>query len=159
VCKLYWNPLISRSAAADYFILILWIKQWRSASPGSNCLIVQHPRCGSPCSYPARRAFQHTISRSSSRRTSPSLTQASSPLILTPDNAHDNSPECDCYLISGPTPGYFQHHRFYYFHSIPSMSCLPSFAKPYPSRGYNCLLRLGDPLDLQLKVHVRDACD
>jgi hypothetical protein len=120
VCKLYWNPLISRSAAADYFILILWIKQWRSASPGSNCLIVQHPRCGSPCSYPARRAFQHTISRSSSRLTSPSLTQASSPLVLTPENAHDNSPECDCYLISGPTPGYFQHHRCYYFHSIPS---------------------------------------
>jgi hypothetical protein len=52
--------------------------------------------------------------------TSPSLTQASSPLIPTPDNAHDNSPECDCDLISGPTPGYFQYHRFYDFRSIPS---------------------------------------
>src|SRR5271156_1680030 len=52
--------------------------------------------------------------------TSPSLTQASSPLIPTPNNAHDNPPERDRYLISGPARGYFQYHRFYDFRSIPS---------------------------------------
>src|SRR5271163_323935 len=65
--------------------------------------------------------------------TSPSLTQASSPLILTPDNAHDNSSECDCYLISGPTPGYFQYHRFYDFRSHPINPRQRLHHRPTPS--------------------------
>jgi hypothetical protein len=30
----------------------------------------------------------------------------------------DNSPNCDCFLVSGPDPSYFQYHRFWDFRSI-----------------------------------------
>lgn len=32
----------------------------------------------------------------------------------------DNSEECQCYLVTGSDSGYFQHHRFYDFRSIPN---------------------------------------
>ena len=48
--------------------------------------------------------------------------KANSQLISTLDNSHDNSPECDCYVTSGLTPGYFPYHRFYDFRSIPPTS-------------------------------------
>lgn len=32
----------------------------------------------------------------------------------------DNSTECDCYVVSGPDPGYFQYHRFWDFRHVPS---------------------------------------
>ncbi|WEW57375.1 hypothetical protein PRK78_002842 [Emydomyces testavorans] len=28
-------------------------------------------------------------------------------------------PQCDCYVVSGPEPGYFQHYRFFDFRSVP----------------------------------------
>jgi Glycosyl hydrolases family 16 len=46
------------------------------------------------------------------------LILASTPQLLTA--SRDNSPSCDCYLISGDEPGYFQYHRFWDFRSIPS---------------------------------------
>jgi hypothetical protein len=33
-------------------------------------------------------------------------------------SSHDNSPECDCYLTTGPEQGYFQYYRFFDFRSI-----------------------------------------
>ena len=40
--------------------------------------------------------------------------------LLVNPTSKDNSPECDCYLISGPSPGYFQYHRFWDFRNVPS---------------------------------------
>lgn len=34
--------------------------------------------------------------------------------------ARDNSPDCDCYVVSGPSPGYFQYHRFFDFRNMPN---------------------------------------
>jgi hypothetical protein len=40
--------------------------------------------------------------------------------MLVQDPSNDNSEECTCYLTSGPSESYFQHHRFWDFRSIPS---------------------------------------
>lgn len=47
-------------------------------------------------------------------------TSAASSNILVQDPSKDNSQECSCYLTSGPSSSYFQHHRFWDFRSIPS---------------------------------------
>lgn len=52
-----------------------------------------------------------------------SQTLASQAQLLGPSK--DNSPTCSCYLTSGPSPGYFQYHRFFDFRSIPTQY-LPS---------------------------------
>ncbi|EFW18303.1 conserved hypothetical protein [Coccidioides posadasii str. Silveira] len=33
---------------------------------------------------------------------------------------HIVAPKCDCYVVSGPEPGYFQHYRFYDFRPAPA---------------------------------------
>ncbi|ORY66566.1 concanavalin A-like lectin/glucanase domain-containing protein [Pseudomassariella vexata] len=38
---------------------------------------------------------------------------------LVEPTSKDNSDQCQCYLASGPDPGYFQYHRFWDFRSIP----------------------------------------
>lgn len=40
--------------------------------------------------------------------------------ILVKDPSNDNSEKCGCYLTSGPSSSYFQHHRFWDFRSIPA---------------------------------------
>lgn len=47
-------------------------------------------------------------------------TSAASSNMLVQDPSNDNSEECTCYLISGPSESYFQHHRFWDFRSIPA---------------------------------------
>lgn len=32
---------------------------------------------------------------------------------LTEPGSHDNSGECQCYIVSGVDPGYFQYYRFW----------------------------------------------
>lgn len=39
-----------------------------------------------------------------------------------------NRPKCECYLVSGPDPGYFQEYRFWDFRSVPLD---PELAKDY----------------------------
>lgn len=39
--------------------------------------------------------------------------------------AHDNSPSCNCYLISGPDPGWFRGHRFWDFRNIATSTDTP----------------------------------
>ena len=56
------------------------------------------------------------------------VTADSSDDLLTPSK--DNSPNCDCYLVSGPDPGYFQYNRFWDFRSIDSQylpTSVPNF--------------------------------
>ncbi|KAJ9652808.1 hypothetical protein H2198_007938 [Neophaeococcomyces mojaviensis] len=43
---------------------------------------------------------------------------AGSDPTLTEPLSRDNSDECDCYLVSGPDPGYFQYYRFWDFRNI-----------------------------------------
>lgn len=38
--------------------------------------------------------------------------------ILVETPSKDNSDECDCYIVSGPQPGYFTYHRFFDFRNI-----------------------------------------
>ncbi|RMZ87168.1 hypothetical protein DV736_g5596, partial [Chaetothyriales sp. CBS 134916] len=46
-------------------------------------------------------------------------------------SSHDNSGECQCYLTSGPNPGYFQYYRFFDFRAVPSVDG-DSFLAPPP---------------------------
>ncbi|KAK5085434.1 hypothetical protein LTR05_004719 [Lithohypha guttulata] len=39
---------------------------------------------------------------------------------LTEPESHDNSAGCDCYMVSGPDPGYFQYYRFWDFRAVPN---------------------------------------
>jgi hypothetical protein len=59
-------------------------------------------------------------------------TFAASSNILVQDPSNDNSEECTCYLTSGPSESYFQHHRFWDFRSIPSDGA-NDFTLPPPS--------------------------
>ncbi len=49
-----------------------------------------------------------------------SYTSAASSNTLVQDPSTGNSQDCTCYLTSGPSESYFQHHRFWDFRSIPS---------------------------------------
>jgi hypothetical protein len=45
---------------------------------------------------------------------------ATSSNVLAKDPFNDYSEKCSCYLTSGPSSSYFQHHRFWDFRSIPA---------------------------------------
>lgn len=57
-----------------------------------------------------------------------------------PQNVDEpESPDnCECYVVSGPEEGYFQHYRFYDFRSVEIDLPAPEEADPWPSRNVLC---------------------
>ena len=55
---------------------------------------------------------------------------ASDSTQLVEPTSKDNAPGCECFLVSGPDPGYFQYHRFWDFRNISSQAVGSNFNPP-----------------------------
>lgn len=54
-------------------------------------------------------------------------------MFTTEDGRQVPGPNCDCYVVSGPDPGYFQHYRFWDFRSVPLNPAAAKDFNFYPS--------------------------
>ncbi|KAL1969660.1 hypothetical protein VTN77DRAFT_8213 [Rasamsonia byssochlamydoides] len=56
-------------------------------------------------------------------------------MFTTEDGRQVPGPDCDCYVVSGPEPGFFQHYRFWDFRSVPLDPAVAKDYNFYPSVG------------------------
>lgn len=74
------------------------------------------------------------------------------PVMFTTEHGREvPGPNCDCYVVSGSEPGYFQHYRFWDFRSVPLNPAVASHYNFYPSVGVNEDAHTMNPQPILLK--------